>query len=81
VTIIFLALAPVIAGFYSNSVLKPIIMVFSMTFIIASVGIIQSALFSKRLDFRTLAIVEIVSSALGAEWQSQWLRQALGYGA
>ena len=65
VTVIFLVLAPVIAGFYSKSVLKPIIMVLSMTFTIASLGMIQSALFSKRMDFRTLAIVEIVASALG----------------
>ena len=65
VTVVFLALAPVIAGFYSKSVLKPIIMVMSILFTISSLGMIQSALFSKRMDFRTLAIVEIVAVASG----------------
>lgn len=65
VTGVFLILAPVIAGFYSYSILKPIIMVTSMLFTISSLGMIQSALFSKKMDFKTLAIVEIVASALG----------------
>ena len=65
ITGLFLVLAPVIAGFYSKSVLKPIIMVMSMLFTISSLGMIQSALFSRKMNFKTLAIVEIVSAALG----------------
>ena len=62
VTVIFLGLAPVIAGFYGKSVLKPIIMVMSTLFIISSLGMIQSALFSRKMDFKTLAIIEIIAS-------------------
>lgn len=65
ITVVLLLLAPVIAGFYSKSMLKPIVMVMSMLFTISSLGMIQSALFSKRMDFRTLAIIEITAAALG----------------
>lgn len=64
ITVLFLALAPLIARFYSKSELTPIIMVLSIMFTVSSVGMIQSALFSKRMDFRTLAIVEITASIL-----------------
>jgi O-antigen/teichoic acid export membrane protein len=65
ITGLFLILAPVIASFYSASILKPIVMVMSLLFTISSLGMIQSALFSKKMDFKTLSIVEIVSAALG----------------
>jgi O-antigen/teichoic acid export membrane protein len=65
VTLAFLALAPVIAGFYSQSILKPIVMVMSIMFTISSVGMIQLALFSKRMDFRTLAMVEVAAAVAG----------------
>lgn len=64
VTAIFLVLSPVIASFYSKSILKPIIMVLSMSFAIASLGMIQAALFIKRMDFKFLAIIEIIASAI-----------------
>lgn len=62
ITGIFLALAPLIAGFFSKHELTPIIMVLSVMFAVSSVGMIQLALFSKRMDFRTLAIVEIAAT-------------------
>jgi PST family polysaccharide transporter len=65
VTLIFLVLAPVIASFYSQSALKPIVMVVSMTFTISSLGVIQLALFSRRMDFRTLAIMEVTAAVAG----------------
>jgi O-antigen/teichoic acid export membrane protein len=65
ITVVLVILAPLIASFYSRSVLKPIIMVLSMIFVISSAGMIQAGLFSKRMDFRTLAICEIIASALG----------------
>lgn len=65
ITGLFFVLAPVIAGFYSNSALRPIIMVVSVIFTISSLGMIQYALLSKKMDFRTLAVVEIASVTLG----------------
>lgn len=64
VTIVFIGLAPVIARFYSNDALVSIVMVLSVVFIIASVGIIQRSLYSKEMDFRTIAIAEITASVL-----------------
>jgi O-antigen/teichoic acid export membrane protein len=65
VSIVFLAFAPVIAGFYGESELKPIIMALSAIFTITSVAVIQVALLSKRMDFKTMSIIEIVASVLG----------------
>lgn len=65
VTVIFVALAPVIAGFYEKSILKPMVMVLSVTFAISSAGMIQQAIFSIKMDFRKLAIIEITASASG----------------
>lgn len=64
ITALFLALAPLIAKFYSKSVLTPIIMVMSVMFTVSSLGLIQSALFSKKMDFKTLAIIETSASIL-----------------
>ncbi len=64
VTTVFFVLAPVIAGFYSSSELKTVIMALSMTFTISSVGVIQSAAFSRQMDFKSLAIIEISGSVV-----------------
>lgn len=64
ITAVFLALAPLIARFYSNSALTPIVMVLAVMFTVSSVGTIQVALFSKKMDFRTLAIIEMSASML-----------------
>ncbi|MHB8895522.1 MAG: MOP flippase family protein [Candidatus Geothermincolia bacterium] len=65
ITLVLALLAPLIAGFYARSVLKPIVMVLSMIFVISSAGMIQAGLFSKRMNFKTLAICEITASVLG----------------
>lgn len=66
VTVILIALAPLIAKFYSNNDLTMIIIVLSFIFAISSIGMIQSAIFSKMLNFKTLAIIEIASSVSAA---------------
>jgi len=78
VTAIFLSLAPLIARFYSKIALTPILMVMSVTFTISSVGAIQVALFSKKMDFRTLAIVETLASILAGA--TAIVLAALGFG-
>lgn len=65
VTIILIALAPIIANFYDKSVLKPIVIVMSLLFTISSIGMIQLALFSKMMNFKTIAIIEIAASMAG----------------
>ncbi|MFA5393564.1 MAG: MOP flippase family protein [Candidatus Ratteibacteria bacterium] len=55
------ALAPAIAYFYGEDRLILIVVVLSSTFFISSFGIVQTALFTKELNFRPLAIVEILA--------------------
>lgn len=58
------ALSPAIAYFYGENKLTSIIMVLASTFFISSFGIIQTALFTKELNFKSLAIVEILAVAI-----------------
>lgn len=64
VSIIFLTLAPLIATFYSKSIIKPIVMVMSSLFTITSIGMVQRALFSKEMEFKKLSIIEITAAFL-----------------
>ncbi|MBW2000317.1 MAG: lipopolysaccharide biosynthesis protein, partial [Deltaproteobacteria bacterium] len=64
ITLIFIALAPLIAAFYSEDRLIAIVLVLSPTFLIASFGMIQFGLLSKWLDFKSLAMAEILSALL-----------------
>ena len=63
-SLLFLALAPLIAWFYNEKDLISIIIVLSPIFLIASFGMIQMGIFSKRLDFRRLAFLEITAVAV-----------------
>ena len=58
------ALAPAIAYFYGGDRLTIIIMVLASTFFISSFGIVQTALFTKELNFKPLAIIEILAVAI-----------------
>ena len=58
------ALAPAIAYFYGEDRLTLIIIVLASTFFISSFGIVQTALFTKELNFKPLAIIEILAVAI-----------------
>jgi PST family polysaccharide transporter len=58
------ALAPVIAYFYGEDRLTLIIIVLASTFFISSFGIVQTALFTKELNFKPLAVIEILAVAI-----------------
>jgi PST family polysaccharide transporter len=55
------ALAPAIARFYGESRLSPMIMAISPTFAVTSLGMIQGALLQKKLEFRMLAVADVLS--------------------
>lgn len=59
--LLLLVLAPAIAYFYGEDRLTLIIMVLASTFFISSFGIVQTALFTKELKFKPLAIIEILA--------------------
>lgn len=52
-------LAPAISNFYDKSILRSIVTALALTFFISSFGIVHSALFAKKLNFKSLAVVKI----------------------
>ena len=62
-TLLFLS-APLVAGFYHEPELRRIIPTLSLNFIISSCGLVYSALLAKRLQFKSLAMVSIISTAI-----------------
>jgi PST family polysaccharide transporter len=68
-TIIIIALSPWIAQFYNEPQLRPVTILLSLNFIIASFGIVHLALLQKHFEFRKLMIVEtlamFISGAIG----------------
>ncbi len=63
--LIFIAISPLIALFYKRPELKPILMVMSFNFILASFTIIQQAILTKDMDFRSLMIRDIIAVIIG----------------
>ncbi|MBN2027801.1 MAG: MOP flippase family protein [Actinobacteria bacterium] len=64
ISLVFVALAPLIALFYGEDRLLTIALVLSPMFFIASFGMVQFGLLSKRIDFRPIAISEIAAAAV-----------------
>ncbi|MBU1122670.1 MAG: MOP flippase family protein [Candidatus Omnitrophica bacterium] len=60
-TLVFIGLAPLIAAFYHNSALKPVLMVMSLNFVLVSFTAIQQTILQKEMDFKALAIRDIVA--------------------
>jgi PST family polysaccharide transporter len=63
-TVAFAAGAPLIARFYQEPMLTPLTMLIATNFVISSLKIVQNTLYTKALDFQTLAIVEICALAV-----------------
>ena len=63
-SLIMIGLAPGIAYFYNEKRLALIAMILGTRFFLSSFGIIQRTLFTKQLEFKKLAIVDIVSEAI-----------------
>ena len=60
-TLSLVLLSSAIASFYNESRLIPIVVVLASTFSISSFGIVQAALLAKELNFKPLAIIEILA--------------------
>ncbi len=58
------AAAPGIATFYGREILVPITLALSVNFLVGSTGIIHSVRFTRALDFRTLALIDITATAV-----------------
>ncbi|GAG43575.1 unnamed protein product, partial [marine sediment metagenome] len=55
------ATSPLIAQFYNKPELQPILTLISISFLIASFGVVQKTIFAKEMDFKKLAIVELTA--------------------
>jgi O-antigen/teichoic acid export membrane protein len=58
-TMALAASAPLIAAFYSQPRLTPLVVFISTTFFIASFGSVQRALLTRRMNFKALAVIDI----------------------
>jgi O-antigen/teichoic acid export membrane protein len=65
-TIALAASAPLIAAFYSEPRLIPLVVFISTTFFINSFGSVQTALLTKRMNFKALAIINIYALGISA---------------
>jgi PST family polysaccharide transporter len=60
-TLIFVAISPLIAGFYKKPELQLILIVISINYFISSFMVIQQTILTKKMDFKSLAIRDIIS--------------------
>ncbi|MEI7828055.1 MAG: MOP flippase family protein [Euryarchaeota archaeon] len=77
-TLALAASAPLIAAFYSEPRLIPLVALMSTTFFIASFGSVQTALLTKSMNFKALAIIGIC--ALGISGSVSVFLAFSGYG-
>ncbi len=63
-TLIFIAVSPLIAWFYKKPELQLILTVISINYFISSFVIIQQTLLTKEMDFKRLAIRDIIAVVL-----------------
>ena len=63
--ILIYLLAPIIAVFYQESALTPLVRLLSFTFIVSAIGNQYRILYQKQLQFNHLAKVEILSALVG----------------
>jgi O-antigen/teichoic acid export membrane protein len=77
-TIALAASAPLIAAFYSEPRLTPLVVFISTTFFIASFGNVQTALLTKSMNFKALAVISIC--AVGISGPVSILLAFSGYG-
>ena len=66
VTLLGVALSPLIAAFFSNPRVMPLFAVLSLTFLFSSLGQTQTALLTREMSFRSLELRNIAATLFGA---------------
>jgi O-antigen/teichoic acid export membrane protein len=61
---IIIACAPFIAMFYGEPLLKPLVWVVAVNFALSPLGMVQTAMLSREMDFRRLALTNISSAVV-----------------
>lgn len=65
-TIILFITAPLIAQFYNDERIINILRILSPVFLISSISILQKSLFEKKLEFKSLAHIELIAISVGS---------------
>jgi O-antigen/teichoic acid export membrane protein len=78
-TVLGIAAAGPVASFYGQPAIRPLFAVFSLSFVLVSLGATQTALMTRELDFRALELRVMAGTACGAV--TGITLAALGFGA
>lgn len=65
VTALLMVCAPYVAAFYREPILEPVTAVVAVTFLLNAAGIVPRTIFTRDIDFRTIAIVETWAAVVG----------------
>jgi O-antigen/teichoic acid export membrane protein len=65
-TLLGVAISPLLASFFSNSQVMPLFAVLSLTFLFSSLGQTQTALLTREMSFRSLELRNIAATLVGA---------------
>lgn len=65
-TVVGVAISPLIAAFFSNPQVMPLFAVLSLTFLFSSLGQTQTALLTREMSFRSLELRNIAATIFGA---------------
>jgi len=63
--LILISISGSIATFFGNPQVQELLQIISVVFIIASFGVVQKALYDKKMDFKKITIIESISQLLG----------------
>lgn len=63
-TLLMMALSPVIAAFYREPRVQPVIMVMSISFLLSCIAIVQGSILMRKMRFEVLAKIDISASAV-----------------
>lgn len=64
VTALIVAVSPLIAAFYNEPRVQPVMMVMAVSFLLSSLSIVQASILARNMDFGQLAKVELAASIL-----------------
>ena len=65
-TVVVIAVSPLIAAFFRQPALQPMLAVLSVSFVVTSLGATQTALLTKEMNFRALELRQMSATAVAA---------------
>ncbi len=65
-TVVLYLIAPLVAIFYHQPQVAPLLRLLSLTFFIAGLSILHQTLFERALAFNTVAVIELIATLIGA---------------